>query len=151
LAETERSSFSRGPAANLWRNTLNRIPTLFGRLVYLASLRNQNSGSYEHHGLANIFGEEESDQTLRHSHAQVFNEWLCCNLQQQKADLDDYFSALEGSVQTVLATWIRLTPYRNFIPAAAREVEQQLFLRDLETLLELLKREHGVASPDREA
>jgi len=28
-----------GPAAEVWRKTLQRIPTHFGRLVFLASLR----------------------------------------------------------------------------------------------------------------
>ena len=46
----------RGAAADLWRNTLSQIPTLFGRLVYLSSLRDSNSGAYEHYGLAKVFG-----------------------------------------------------------------------------------------------
>jgi hypothetical protein len=137
----------RGAAADLWRNTLSQIPTIFGRLVYLSSLRDQNSGVYEHHGLAQIFGTKDADKTLRHSHAHIFAEWLNLGLEQQKADLEAYLAGLEDDVRAILATWLRLAPYRNLVPARAREVERQLYVTDMEVVLDLLKREYGVASP----
>jgi hypothetical protein len=138
----------RGAAADLWRNTLSQIPTLFGRLVYLSSLRDTNSGTYEHYGLAQVFGAKDADRTLRQSHTQAFAAWLNLNLEQQKADLEDYLAGLEEDIDSILANWIRLAPYRNLIPARAREVERQLYLTDFEVVLELLKFDHDVASPD---
>jgi len=143
--------FERGPAADLWRHTLGRVPTLFGRLVYLASLRNQNTGAYEHHGLAQMFGYEEAGETLSRSHAQVFQDWLCLGLEQQKADLEEYLRELGNNPAGVLATWLRLAPYRNLVPTPAREVERQLFLSDVEALLEVLKHDYGAVSPDPES
>ena len=138
----------RGATADLWRNTLSQIPTLFGRLYYLASLKDPNSGSYEHYGLAQVFGAKEADRTLRQNHMQAFAAWLNLNLEQQKADLEDYLSGLEENIDAILANWIRLAPYRSLIPARAREVERQLYLNDFEIVLELLKFDHDVASPD---
>jgi hypothetical protein len=138
----------RGAAADLWRNTLSQIPTLFGRLVYLSSLRDTNSGVYEHYGLAQVFGSKEADRTLRQSHSQVFASWLNLNLEQQKGELEDYLAGLEEDIQSILTNWIRLAPYRNLIPTRAREVERQLYLTDLEVVLELLRFDHDVASPD---
>jgi hypothetical protein len=138
----------RGAAADLWRNTLSQIPTLFGRLVYLSSLRDANSGTYEHYGLAQVFGAKEADRTLRQSHTQAFAAWLNLNLEQQKSDLEDYLAGLEEDINSILANWIRMAPYRNLIPARAREVERQLYLTDLEVVIELLKFDHDVASPD---
>jgi len=146
-----KSSLERGAAPDLWRHTLSQIPSVFGRLVYLCSLRDQNTGAYQHYGLAQVFGDQEADQVLRDSHEQAFGEWLCYTLEQQKADLDLYLSGLEGDRRTILETWIRLAPYRNLVPSTAREVERQLYLGDLETILELLKGEYGVASPEPDA
>jgi len=140
-----------GPANEVWRHTLARISTLFGRLVYLSSLRNQDSGLYEHHGLAQMFGDEQTAETLRRSHARVFQEWLCLNLEQQKADLQEYLSELPGNPAAVLGTWLREAPYRNLVPTAAQNVERELYLADLETLLTLLKHEYGAASLDPES
>lgn len=146
-----KGSLERGAAADLWRNTLAQIPSTFGRLVYLSSLRDQNTGRYEHHGMAQIFGDAEADQALRDSHSQTFAEWLCFSLEQQKADLDLYLSAFEANKRTILETWIRLAPYRNLLPASAREVERRLYLTDLEAILDLLKNEYDVACPDPDA
>jgi hypothetical protein len=146
-----RVQLARGPAADLWRNTLAQIPSLFGRLVYLSSLRDQNTGRYEHHGMAQIFGESEASEALNQSHNKTFAEWLTYKLEQQKADLDLYLSTFAADKRTILETWIRLAPYRNLVPASAREVERKLYVTDLETLLELLKNEYAVSCPDPDA
>ena len=146
-----KGQLARGPAADLWRNTLAQIPSLFGRLVYLSSLRDQNTGRYEHHGLTQVFGETEANEALHESHNKTFAEWLTYTLEQQKADLDLYLSTFDANKQTILETWIRLAPYRNLVPTSAREVERRLYITDLEALLELLKNEYAVSSPDPDA
>jgi hypothetical protein len=133
------------------RTTLQQIPTIFGRLVYLASLRDQTSGTYEHEGLAGLFGPEDADRRLRHSHRQVFSEWLECNLEEQKTDLDEFLSGAEVASGRVIRNLEHLAPYRDLIPSTAREVERQLYLTDVETLMELLKSERAAASWNPEA
>lgn len=148
--EGQTRKFVKGPAADLWRHTLAQIPTAFGRLVYLASLRNQNTGLYEHHGLAQMFGAEEAGRTLLESHSQVFSEWLWFGLEQQKEEVTAYLDSLEEESRLVLENWLRFAPYRNFIPAGTREAERELYLSDLELVLELLRRERGAAAPGPE-
>lgn len=131
------SQSTRTPATTLWRKTLTQVPTVFGRLALLSSLRSTTTGRYNHDDLARILGPEETDRALCNSHHQVFSEWLKFSLAEQKADLDDYLSMVGGSRHAV--------DYRHLIPPTARDVERQLYLTDLETLLELLKYEHGDA------
>lgn len=121
----------------MWRKTLGQIPTVFGRLVYMASLRDAASGRYTHESLVSLQGAEDADRTLCHSHHQVFSEWLGFSLAEQKSDLDDYLRAA-GSTRYALR-------YRELIPPTARDVERQLYLTDLETLVELLKYEQSGA------
>jgi hypothetical protein len=141
-------AFDRSAAADLWRNTISQIPTVFGRLIYLASLRNPNNGSYEHHGLTLVFGDEDANKALKNSHTAVFAEWLSFNLEQQKADLDLYISSLFEDKRVVIETWIRLAPYRNLPPASVRGVERRLYIADFTALLDLLRSAYGVAVPD---
>jgi hypothetical protein len=149
----ERSAlaFDRSAGSDLWRNTLSQIPTVFGRLVYLASLRNSNNGNYEHYGLALVFGEDEANRALKDSHSTVFAEWLTFNLEQQKADLDLYLAGLFEDKRVVVETWVRLAPYQNLIPAAIRGVERRLYINDLSALIELFKNVYAVAAPDPDA
>lgn len=140
-----------GAASNLWRHTLEQIPSLFGRLSYLASLRNLNSGQYEHFGLAQRFDAAEADRVLRESHVQIFNQWLSYGLQDQKLDLEEYLNSVDAELAAVIANWIRVAPYQTCVPAETRPVERELFLADFGRILEMLKFEHAVASPDPDA
>ena len=72
-----KAGLERGAAPDLWRHTLSQIPSLFGRLVYLSSLRDNNTGTYEHFGLAQAFGEGEAARVLGESHLNGFSQWLC--------------------------------------------------------------------------
>lgn len=134
------------PAEELWRRTLAHIPSIYGRLAYLASLVNVNSGRYEHHGLAAIFGPDEADRTLRKSHEQAFMDWLSLQLEQQKADLELYFSTLPPTKKTLVENWSRLKPYRMVVPASASEAQRDLFDSNLEILLSLLRSELALSS-----
>jgi len=151
MSTAPNQGLDRGAAQDLWRNTLSQIPSLFGRMVYLSSLRDTNSDRYEHHGLALRAGGEESDSALRASHSESFAGWLCLSIEAQKADLDLYLSALENDKRTIVEAWLLLKPYRNLPPGTARPAERELYLSDFEALLTLLKNEYGAAAPDPDA
>jgi len=138
----------RRAVADVWRHTLSQIASVFGRLVYLAGLRNPNSGRYDHHGLALVFGADEANRALKKSHKQVFTEWLAFNLEQQMADLNLYLSELPEDKRTVLQAWTLLKPYRNLLPSNVNPVERRLYLSELQTMLELLRGASAVDAPD---
>lgn len=131
-----------------WRRTLAGIPAMLGRLSYLASLRNANTGAYEHAGLAERVGAMETDRLLRRSHLEVFEEWLCFGLERQKQELEEYLSALKGDKREIISTWLSLEPYSVWVPAESRDVERKLFYTDLGIVLELIRADYGVASRD---
>jgi hypothetical protein len=138
-----RAQPSRSPAAEMWRRTLSQIPTHFARLVYLAGLRDRPTGRYVHQSLIEAIGRELADRTIANIHYDVFAEWIALPLSRQKADLDQYLATSRG-----LAV---VDVYRDIVPAAAHDVERQLYLTDLETLLALLRFDHGAAFAAPEA
>ena len=129
----------RSATADLFKNTLSRIPTCFGRLAYLASLRDSNSGVYRHHGLASIFGREESKKALSQSHEAVFLEWLNLALADKRDDLSEYLESLEDPLPIVLGHWASARPYSGYIPASARESERELFCAEVDVLLDTIE------------
>lgn len=129
---------------DVWRRTLRQIPTVYGRLVYLAQRRSPDSGLYEHHGLAKMFGEEEADTALRSSHDTTFRHWLNLGLEEQKADLALYFAGLPTSRKILVENWLRLAPYRSLIPFDASAADSELFLTDLDLLLRTVRNELAV-------
>jgi len=85
---------------------------------------------------------------VRSSHLRAFQEWLTLNLEQQKEDLQEYLSELPGGRAAVVGRWLGVSAYRDLPPAAAQEVERELYFSDLETLLVLLRHEYGVTAPE---
>lgn len=119
---------------DVWRRILSDAPTAFGRLVLAASLRDAETGRYAHPNLSALDA-DDADRMLRNGHQQVFQQWLGFSLAEQKADLGEYLGTVGGPRYAL--------PYRSLVPPTAREVERQLYLTDLETLLELLRYESG--------
>jgi hypothetical protein len=127
------------PAVEMWKRILRQIPTHFGRLVYLASLRDSPAGNYTHAPFTDAVGPEVAGRMLALSHHTVFAEWIALPLAGQKSDLIDYFSET-GAI---------LDPhrFRDLPPATAHDVERQLFFTDLETLRDLLRFEQNAGAP----
>jgi hypothetical protein len=145
------SSQRENAIAESWQRTLSAIPTLIGRMAYLASLRNANTGIYEHFGLAQRVGADEVDRTLRRSHMNLFVDWLSLALENQKDQLEEYFSGLDGDRRELISSWLAMQPWNGWAPAESRDVERKLFNADLAVILELLRTEYGVASRDPES
>jgi hypothetical protein len=141
--------FDETPAAELWHRTLVQIPSQFGRLAYMASLRDPNSGMYQHFGFSQRFSEREADKTIRRSHANTFMDWLCYSLEQQRADLEIYFDSVGPDRRTILANWREWPPYVNWIPAQSRAADRELFQSDLEIVLDLIRQDFDGVSPGR--
>lgn len=135
-------SYESDPAVrDLWGRTLSQIETTFGKLVFLASLRDGNSGKYSHFGLAQRHGEDEAHKALLESHEETFADWLNFSLQEQRADLERYLDNSGEDRGTVIDAWISLAPYRSLAPGGAGEAERFLYASDLEIILELMQSE----------
>jgi hypothetical protein len=146
-----KSLLERDAREDLWLHTLSQIPTQFGKLQYLASLRDPNTGTYEHHGLALLFGEKEAAKAMRQNHKRTFAEWLNMDLAAQEADLTEYFAGIGGAMKDILAVWDVVEPWKQYVPAGVMASEKALYCSDLKTLVSLLKNRYGVAAPGRGA
>jgi hypothetical protein len=137
----------RDAVADLWKRTLSQIPTLLGRLVYLASLRDSITGIYRHHGLAAGFGRDESARALRQSHEETFAQWLAQPLPEKSASLISYLSGLEEPMVEVVIHWLRSSHYQTFVPDSARKSDRDRFGLEVETLLTILRNEMTTNAP----
>jgi hypothetical protein len=146
-----RPVLDRSVTADVWRNTLSRIPTIFGRLNYLAGLRDPNTGRYRHHGLELVYGRVDSNKALRQSHADAFAEWIKLGLPGQHADLLLYLSDLDEDRRSVMATWLQLKHYETLVPGSILGLERRLYIADLVALIQLLKNEPAVSGPNPDA
>lgn len=127
---------------------MERIPTVFGRLRHVASLRDGNTGKYRHAGLAQRVGEDSTDQLLRESHMTVFSQWLCFSLAAQREEVESYFSGIDENKRTIISSWLSLEPYSTWVPSESRDAERDLFCSDMGLIVEVLRNEQGIPSRD---
>ena len=132
---------------------LSNIETSYGRLVYLAGLRNPDTGRYEHYGATGRLASElDASRVLKRVHEQLFTEWIGFSLEHKKADIELYITGIDQVDKVeLIEAWLRLTPYKNLVPGSIQGPERERHASDFEAILGLLKNVYGVASPNRDA
>ena len=123
---------------------LSSDPSLLGRLITLASLREANGNRYRNPGLPGRLVSGNADQALRAAHERVFADWLNSTLQQKTTDFDLYLSWQQLEEETVLRAWLRSKLLDELPPNSAGDADRQLFLCDIHLVLWLAAKQHGV-------
>src|SRR5512139_2305880 len=98
------------PVLEGWYQHVERIPSTFGRLAFLAGLKNCESGRYTHYRLKSVLDDQETDRIIRTAHLRVFAEWLSYTLAQQQTDLNVFLAGVEGHRRQILAACAVLAP-----------------------------------------
>ena len=143
----ERFQQNRWVIEDFTTRTLAAIPSEFGRLVYVASLRDLASGGYVHEGLSTIYPEEAVQQALAHCHEELFTKTLETPLEQQEWDLRACLGGMEGNFWEVVARWQESEFYRLFVPEGEPDYLRTLFCSNLRALLGLLAEAHATLQP----
>ena len=130
---------------DLAATTLASIPSLFGRLIYLSSLRDLASGRYEHAGLLALHPEEAVQQALAKCHEEVFERVLETPLAEQAEDVRGCLQAMPGGLTITVSHWQRMEAYRVLLPEESPGYLKELFCSNLHALLEILRSESSTA------
>ncbi len=142
---------NQGNSRDSWLRDLYEVETSYGRLVYLANLRDPDSGRYEHFGVDSSAASSAS-RSLKVLHEAIFRDWVSFPLEAKKEDIERYISGIDrADYRELIDAWLRLTPYKNLVPGSIQGPERQRHISDFEAILGLLKNVYGVSSPDPSA
>ncbi len=118
---------------------MNELPNDLTRMLYLASLRDCNTGTYLHPQLSQSIGVSEANEILQTCHIQVFGRLLGVSLSAFVLQMEEYIRYTRADRQTMLQTWQSLQAYRSTIPVAAPSPSADLFCLNVELALTILR------------
>ena len=121
--------------------TLKVIPSVFGRLYYVSSLKDSSTGRYRHDGLTDLYSENSVQQALEHCHEELFARVLETPLEEQAHDLRKCLDAAGDRYWTVLEAWQREKSFEGMCPDGLPGYLSELFCSNLTALLAMFSEE----------
>lgn len=126
-------------ADDLRHRTLSEIPRSLDRLIYLASMRDYNTGLYYHDGLASRFTQEVACEALADCHREAFSQLIGCSLRELVGQMEDYINSTHTSPRDFVAAWKKLEPYRVAVPVETDPVLAQFLFSSFKIALAILE------------
>ncbi len=124
---------------DLNNRTLARIGLEFGRLIYLASTRDYNTGRYYHDGLAFQFSEALAAQALSDAHREAFQDLALSPLEHLVDELHAYLRSVGAESNEVIQVWEKLEPYRVAVPFESDPLTKRYFLANVKIALAIVE------------
>jgi len=126
-------------ASDLRTRTLADIPRSLDRLIYLASMRDYNTGLYYHDGLASRFTQEVACEALADCHREAFTQLVGCSLRELVSQMEGYIDSTHTSPRDFVAAWKQLEPYRVAVPVETDPLTAQLLFSSFKIALAILE------------
>ncbi len=135
MESLERFQQSRAVVEDFSSRTLAAISTVFGRLYYVSSLKDSNSGRYEHDGLMALYPENAVQVALSHCHEELFSRILETPLRDQERDLRECLGTAGDQYWDVVESWRKNRDFQNICPEGLPNYLNDLFCSNMGALL----------------
>src|SRR5271169_3535794 len=130
-------------AEDLRRRTLSEIPRSLDRLIYLASMRDYNTGLYYHQGLATRFSPEAACEALADCHREAFEELLSSPLGDLVEQLETYMISTRTEPAEFIQAWQGMEPYRVAVPVGTASLAVEFLFSNLKVALAILEHQQA--------
>ena len=126
-------------AEDLRRRSLTNYPRPLDRLIYLASMREYNTGVYYHDGLASRYSAEVACEAMADCHREAFRELVGNSLEELVHQLEAYMTSTHTSPVDFVTAWKGLEPYRVAVPVESDPLSAQLLFSSFKVALAILE------------
>ena len=131
----ERFQQSRSVIEDFTSRTLAAIPSDFGRLYYVSTLRDSETGRYQHDGLMELYSKSSVHAALAQCHEEIFSRILETPLSHQACDLRACLEAAGDKFWAVVESWRESQYFRTLCPEGSPSYLDDLFCSNMGALL----------------
>jgi hypothetical protein len=132
---------------DLTERTLAAISSEYGKLIYLASLRDVASGMYRHEGLEALYSTGSVQEALLHAHREVCSRIMEMPLGTQEVDLLTCWKGFDIDAEGLIGNWKESEAYRTLMPFGLPDYMRTLFCSNIETLLSVFESDRVTSQP----
>jgi hypothetical protein len=126
-------------ADDLRRRSLVGYPRPLDRLIYLASMRDYNTGLYYHDGLASRYSAEVACEAMADCHREAFHQLVGNSLEELVEQLEAYMASTHTSPADFVTAWKGLEPYRVAVPVESDPLSAQFLFSTFKVALAILE------------
>jgi hypothetical protein len=119
--------------------TLAKIRGDLARLIYLASMRDYNTGEYHHEGLALRFTKSIAGRAIATCHRDVFRRLVLCSVKELVEQLELYADSNCSTRSELFRVWDKLQPYRIAVPLECNPLAARFFVSNIRAALAILE------------
>ena len=122
------------------RGALKRVlPNDISRLIYIATLRDNNTGGYFHPDLARRFKLADADRAMLVCHQEIYERLVSLDLEDLTDQLDAYLGSVRAPKARSIENWRRLRAYRATIPVDADPISAEILFMKIDVALAVLE------------
>jgi len=130
-----------GIAAEISQEMSATFPNDLTRIIYLASLRDYNTGRYLHPTFSFKHESHLASEALRKCHEVAFNRLLGTPVKEYVCQLRAYIGLSKAAPRELIRIWKDLRVYTAALPLHKQDLARDTFLLSLETALLVLENE----------
>jgi hypothetical protein len=126
-------------AADILRALTISLPNDLSRLIFLATLRDNNSGHYFHPDLARRFSECIADRAMLDCHQRIYKQVVALSIEDLTDQLDLYVTTVPAPRERMIESWTKLKAYRATIPIDTDPISTEIFFMKVEVAVAILE------------
>jgi hypothetical protein len=126
-------------AADILRALTVSLPNDLSRLIFLATLRDNNSGHYFHPDVARRFSVNVADRAMLACHQRVYKQVVALSIEDLTDQLDLYVTTVPAPRERMIESWTKLKAYRATIPIDTDPISAEIFFMKVEVAVAILE------------
>ena len=115
------------------------LPNDFSSLIFLATIRDNNTGSYIHPEIAKRFSDAIADEAMLACHRQIFERVVALSLEDLTDQLDAYMKTVAAPRRRLIESWTKVRAYRSTIPIDADPILSEIYFMKVEVAIAILE------------